>query len=112
MHTATSLPSIDVDATAGADVVVLDVREQDEWDAGHIEGALHLPMSQLVDRVAELPADRRIVCVCRSGNRSARVTAWLIANGVDALNLDGGMQQWAVSGRPVVTASGGAGRVL
>jgi rhodanese-related sulfurtransferase len=112
MHAATSLPSIDVDGAAGSDVVVLDVREQDEWDAGHIEGALHLPMSQLVDRVAELPGDRRIVCVCRSGNRSARVTAWLIANGVDALNLDGGMQRWAASRRPVVTESGGAGHVL
>lgn len=112
MHTATSLPTIDVDAAADADVVVLDVREQDEWDAGHIEGALHLPMSQLVDRAAEVPSDRRIVCVCRSGNRSARVTAWLIANGVDAMNLDGGMLRWAASGRPAVTASGGAGRVI
>ena len=112
MHTTTSLPSIDIDAAAGSDVVVLDVREQDEWDAGHIEGALHLPMSQLVDRVAELPGDRRIACVCRSGNRSARVTAWLIANGVDALNLDGGMQRWVAAGRPVVTDSGGEGRVL
>lgn len=112
MHTTTSLPSIDIDAAAGSDVVVLDVREQDEWDAGHIEGALHLPMSQLVDRVAELPGDRRIACVCRSGNRSARVTAWLIANGVDALNLDGGMQRWVAAGRPVFTDSGGEGRVL
>jgi len=82
--------------------VLLDVREQDEWDAGHAPDALHIPLGDLPDRVGELPADDRLLVVCHSGGRSARATAWLNGGGYDAVNLDGGMVDWARAGLPVV----------
>jgi rhodanese-related sulfurtransferase len=81
---------------------VLDVRQRGEWVAGHVEGAHHVPLSELVARVDEVPADREVVVVCRSGGRSSQATAWLRAQGRAALNLDGGMQAWAAAGRPMV----------
>ena len=84
---------------------VLDVREQVEWDHGHIEGALHIPMSELVARVGEVPAERTLV-VCKVGGRSAQVTAWLAQQGHDVVNLDGGMLDWAEAGRPMVSETG------
>ena len=94
------------------DAVVLDVREDDEWAAGHIDGAHHIPMGELPGRfgdVADLAGDSpELVVVCRSGHRSARVVAWLAQNGVDAVNLDGGMGAWVSAGRPMVSETGGA----
>lgn len=86
-------------------LVVLDVREQDEWDAGHIAGAVHVPMSELPDRVGELSADRTLV-VCKVGGRSAQVTGWLAQQGHDVVNLDGGMLDWEAAGRPMVSENG------
>ncbi|MFD7652429.1 rhodanese-like domain-containing protein [Actinosynnema sp. NPDC059797] len=88
--------------------VLLDVREADEWVAGHAPGALHIPMSELAGRLAELPQDGEVYVVCRAGGRSARVTQYLNANGWDATNVDGGMQVWAASGRPLVAEVDGA----
>lgn len=85
-----------------ADTTLLDVREQDEWDAGHAPRAVHIPMSELAGRLGELPADRDVLVICRSGGRSARVTEYLNANGWDARNVDGGMQSWHATGRPLV----------
>lgn len=85
---------------------LLDVREQDEWDAGHAPNALHIPMGELAGRLGELPADNDLYVVCRSGGRSARATAYLNANGWDARNVEGGMQSWASNGRAVVSDSG------
>jgi rhodanese-related sulfurtransferase len=85
------------------EVQFLDVREPYEWTAGHIEGALHIPMSQLAARQAELATDRPIVAVCRSGNRSGQATAALAHAGYDAYNLDGGMQAWAAASFPFVS---------
>jgi rhodanese-related sulfurtransferase len=82
--------------------VLLDVREQDEWDAGHAPGAVHIPLGELPDRVGELPGDAQLMVVCHSGGRSARATAWLSQGGYDAVNLDGGMVDWARAGLPVV----------
>jgi rhodanese-related sulfurtransferase len=94
-----------------ADAVLLDVREDDEWVAGHIEGAHHVPMGDVPARLDEISglADGpgELVVVCRSGGRSARVVAWLAQNGVDAVNLDGGMGAWASSARPMVSETGG-----
>jgi rhodanese-related sulfurtransferase len=84
------------------EVQLLDVRERDEWTAGHIDGALHLPMAALSDRREELASDRPIVAVCRSGARSAQVTAALQRAGYDAHNLDGGMQAWSAADLPFV----------
>lgn len=88
--------------------VLLDVREPDEWAAGHAPEARHLPMSELAGRLDELPGDADVYVVCRSGGRSARVAAYLNANGWDATNVAGGMQSWAAAGRPVVSELPGA----
>lgn len=87
-------------AESGA--LLLDVRELDEWQAGHAPQATHLPMSQLQARAAELPTDRTIVCICHVGARSAMVTDALNRNGWEAINVVGGMDAWAASGLPVV----------
>jgi rhodanese-related sulfurtransferase len=89
-------------------VVLLDVRENDEWAAGHAPSARHIPMSELQGRLGELGKDDDVFVVCRSGGRSARVTAFLNANGWDAVNVDGGMQSWAANGRPLVAGTPGA----
>lgn len=106
------LPTIDVDAAA-ADTTsyLLDVREYQEWIVGHVDRAVHIPMGEVVGRVAELPRDRRIICICRSGNRSGRVTAWLVEQGYDATNMAGGVQRWAAAGHPLVDDNGGPGAV-
>lgn len=83
---------------------VLDVREPDEWLAGHIPGAVHIPLGELAERVAEVPADRTVVVVCRSGNRSAQGREILRAAGLPRVtSMAGGMLDWAAAGLPVVT---------
>ncbi|MGF1645654.1 MAG: rhodanese-like domain-containing protein [Kineosporiaceae bacterium] len=94
------------------DAVLVDVREDDEWQAGHAPGARHFPLSQVPSRLGEIP-EGDVHVICRSGGRSARAVAWLRENGVDAVNVGGGMQDWAAAGRPVVTDDGdGPGRVI
>jgi rhodanese-related sulfurtransferase len=91
---------------------LLDVREDDEWEAGHIDGAQHIPLGQLGDRLAELPAGRPIVAVCRSGSRSAAAVRGLKQLGYDAQNLDGGVTAWTRAGLPLVDGAGRPGRVI
>ncbi len=100
-----SVPSVSA-ADVPDDASVLDVREDDEWQAGHVPGARHVPMAEVPARLVELAADGELVVVCRSGGRSARVVAWLQQNGVDAVNLDGGMGAWEQAGRPMVSETG------
>jgi rhodanese-related sulfurtransferase len=90
---------------------LLDVRTDEEWAAGHAPTAVHLPLAALSDRHTELPSDRRIVVVCRSGGRSARAADALVGAGYDAVNLAGGMQAWDALGLPVVTDAGDSGSV-
>jgi rhodanese-related sulfurtransferase len=90
------------------DAVVLDVREPDEWEGGHIPGALHIPLSDVPGRLGELPESGEVVVVCRSGGRSARATSWLNQNGYEAINLEGGMGAWASAGREMVSETGEA----
>jgi rhodanese-related sulfurtransferase len=85
-----------------AKVHVLDVREDDEWAGGHIDGAQHIPLGELPARFEELPDDKQVVCVCAVGGRSGRAAHFLNAAGKDAVNLDGGMYQWEAAGRRVV----------
>jgi len=92
--------------------LALDVREPAEWQAGHVPGAFHLPLGQLEGGLATLPRDRRIVVICRSGNRSATATALLIRSGFDAVNLGGGMQAWAAAGLPVEANDARPGTVV
>ncbi|MFY1705072.1 MULTISPECIES: rhodanese-like domain-containing protein [Micromonospora] len=95
------------------DTYLLDVREDDEWAAGHAPQAHHLPMMELPTRLADVPTDREVAVICRSGGRSAQVVAYLMNNGWDQVrNVVGGMGEWATAGRPVVDSDGRPGRVL
>lgn len=96
------IPTVTVNDVA-ADAYLLDVRESDEWEAGHAPGAAHLPMMEIPARLTEVPQDREVVVVCRVGGRSAQVVAYLVQQGWDNVtNLDGGMMSWAATGRPVI----------
>ncbi len=90
-------------ALVDAGALMIDVREPDEWQAGHVAQAWLLPMGQVARHRSDLPQDRRIVVACRSGGRSAAVAEALRAWGFDAVNLSGGMCAWAAAGLPVVT---------
>jgi rhodanese-related sulfurtransferase len=105
-----TVPTVGV-ADVPADAPLLDVREADEWAAGHAPTARHLPMSELTARIEELPDDDPLYVVCRSGGRSARVVAYLANQGYPAVNVDGGMQAWSAQGRAVV-ADAGAPEIL
>ncbi|MGH9280885.1 MAG: rhodanese-like domain-containing protein [Acidimicrobiales bacterium] len=94
------------------DVRILDVRWQNEWDAGHIDGAVHIPVDELDDRIGDLSGDRRWVTVCLSGNRSAGAAGTLAAAGLEAENLEGGIAGWADAGLPLVRPDGQPGRVV
>lgn len=87
-------------------LAVLDVREPVEWAHGHIDGALHIPLGELVARAAEVPTDTQVLVVCKVGGRSAQATGYLVQSGLDAVNLDGGMLDWAGAGRPMVSDVG------
>lgn len=95
------------------DAFLLDVRELDEWSAGHAPDAHHIPMMEVPARLAEVPTDTEVVVVCRSGARSGQVVAYLLGNGRDNVsNLGGGMQAWATAGRDIVSEDGQSARVL
>ncbi len=94
------------------DTTVLDVREDYEWDAGHIEGAMHIPVDQIPARLDELDPDDDVHVICRTGGRSFRVTEWLVANGYSAVNVSGGMDAWVEASKPMVSETGNEPRVL
>jgi rhodanese-related sulfurtransferase len=85
------------------DAVIIDVREANEWAAGHAPNAVHIPLGDLPSRLADLPdTDAGTVAVtCRSGGRSSRAVAWLTQQGYDVANLDGGMKAWESAGKPL-----------
>jgi rhodanese-related sulfurtransferase len=87
------------------DAVLVDVREADEWAEERVPSSLHLPMSEFVARQGELPAARRLYVLCHVGARSARVAAYLQQQGVDAVNVEGGLVAWEAAGRPIVYGS-------
>ena len=94
------------------EVQFVDVREDWEWVAGRIEGAAHVPLTQLPERLPELPMDRPLVVVCRSGQRSEFAAQWLTSQGLQAHNLEGGMKEWARAGLPYRAADGTKGSVV
>jgi rhodanese-related sulfurtransferase len=88
--------------SAGA--FLLDVREQSEWEAGHVEGAVLIPLGELSTRMSEVPTDKIVLVICRSGNRSAQARDQLRAAGyTQVTSVDGGMNAWIQAGLPVVT---------
>lgn len=105
MNFGDTVPSIDA-AAVPVGAYLLDVREPDEWEAGHAPEAVHIPMSQLRDRAGEIPQDQDVYVICRVGGRSAQVTMALNNAGWQAANVDGGMMAWAHHGRPMITDSG------
>jgi rhodanese-related sulfurtransferase len=114
MSESNEIPHVDVhEARRRVDegAFLLDVRESDEWTAGHAPDATFLPMGQVTAAREQLPRDRTILAICRSGARSGRVTAALVSWGYDARNVAGGMQAWAAAGQAVVTDDGAPGAV-
>jgi rhodanese-related sulfurtransferase len=105
-------PGLEVDDAQLADelergsVVLLDVREAYEWDAGRIDGAVHVPLSELGHRARELDRDATIVVQCRVGGRSGMAAQALRDAGFDAWSLRGGLLDWAAAGRPLVPEGG------
>lgn len=77
-----------------ADAQLIDVRSQMEWDEGHAKGAIHIPMEEIPSRYGELDLDSDIYIMCRSGGRSAQVCSWLDKNGIDTINVTGGIIDW------------------
>jgi rhodanese-related sulfurtransferase len=93
-------------AEVPAGAFVLDVREHDEWDAGHVPGAVHIPLGELGTRYTEIGRDRPLYVICRSGNRSAYAAHALAGAGWDARNVSDGMMGWHAAGRPMTCESG------
>lgn len=94
------------------DFHLLDVREDDEWTAGHIDGAQHIPLAQLAARLSELPKEKTVVAVCRSGGRSEAAVRGLRRLGYEAENLEGGVNAWDRAKLPLVDNAGSRGRVI
>jgi rhodanese-related sulfurtransferase len=105
MNSPVAVPEVmSTDLSAGA--FLLDVREDDEWTAGHAPDAVHVRLGELGARVGELPRDREVYVICRSGNRSAYAAQALAASGLNTVNVSDGMTGWAVAGRPMVSEDG------
>ena len=85
---------------------LLDVREDDEWAAGHAPDAVHLRLGELGARAGEIPQDREVYVICRSGARSAYAVQALTGGGWSAVNVSDGMTGWAVAGKPMVSETG------
>ncbi|OLB80097.1 MAG: sulfurtransferase [Actinobacteria bacterium 13_2_20CM_2_71_6] len=97
----------------GDDVYLVDVREDDEWQAGHAPGAVHLPMMELPGRLGEIPEQGDVLVVCRSGHRSAEVVGYLLGRGFGHVrNVSDGMLGWAAAGRPLVSEDGDVPTVI
>lgn len=105
---------LEADRRVRSGAVLLDVREPDEWEAGHAAPAQHLPLGQVdqVGSVVPAGADTTVVIVCRSGARSLRAAQALAAAGYQAVNLQGGMRAWAAAGLAVVDSTGEPGQVI
>ncbi len=115
---AASAPVVDLDATFDLadtlnvqtvasvmnrdDIVLIDVREQWEYDAGHIPGVTLIPMNEVASRLAEIPTDKEVIVTCRSGNRSGQITDFLRQQGFDNVhNMEGGILAWEAAGYEV-----------
>lgn len=107
------VPTVDIEQTSDAtDAFLLDVREVGEWIHGHIAGTVNIPLGELADRVAEVDRDRRVIVICRSGNRSGLATQLLCSIGVDAHNMRGGSLAWVAAGKQLVATDGRPGIVV
>ena len=101
-ETAPQVPA----AQVPEDAFLLDVREPGEWAAGHVPGALHIPLGELNVRYPEITRDREVYVICRAGGRSAQAAHALAGAGWDARNVSDGMIGWHAAGRPMTADSG------
>lgn len=102
------VPEIDVAELAvrhAEGAPVLDVREPDEYSDGHVPGAQHIPLSDVPDRLTDVPTTGTVYVVCAGGTRSRRAAEFLRGNGVDAVNVAGGTRAWIEAGEHVVTGA-------
>jgi rhodanese-related sulfurtransferase len=100
-----SVPEISVGEVAAryaAGAALIDVRQPDEYTSGHARNAVLIPLNEVPERVAEIPTDREVLLICRSGGRSAMATEFLIERGVNAVNIAGGTLAWIDAGLDVV----------
>ncbi|HEY3210598.1 MAG TPA: rhodanese-like domain-containing protein [Actinomycetota bacterium] len=95
------------------EIQILDVREPYEWDAGHIDGSVHIPLAQVMagQEQGRLDPERPVVIVCKSGNRSELAALMLQARGFKAENFEGGTEVWAAAGLPLLASDGSPGQV-
>jgi len=105
MNQPVAVPEV-LSADLPAGVYLLDVREDDEWTAGHAPDAVHVRLGDLGARADELPRDREVYVICRSGARSAYAAQALAAGGLNTINVADGMTGWAVAGRPMISEDG------
>jgi rhodanese-related sulfurtransferase len=91
---------------------VVDVRDQAEWDTGHIAGALHMPLDRLSEQMGSLEAKMPVIVVCRTGKRSFKGAELMKGEGIDAESLDGGVTAWVAGGLALVDSDGRPGSVL
>ena len=100
-----SLDAMSAQARIDSDqpLMILDVRQPAEFQSGHIPGAKLIPLHELRDRIDELPKDKEILCVCRSGSRSGAAVRQLSNAGYNAINLRGGMIGWQRNGYAIKT---------
>jgi len=106
-----AIPSVSVDQVPDPlpeGLFVVDVREPVEWAYGRIDGSVHIPMAEVIERIGEIPQESQVLVVCKVGARSARVAGYLVQSGYEAFNLDGGLLDWAAAGRPLVADAGDA----
>lgn len=102
------VPEIDIAEAArrlDAGTPVIDVREPDEYEDGHVPGAPLIPLGDVADRADEVPTDREVLIICKAGGRSRKAAEVLRARGVDAVNIAGGTMAWIEAGHPVVTGA-------
>lgn len=101
------IPVVSVDEAASARALaratILDVRTPEEYAAGHVDGALHIPLHVVPLRTSELRRNETYYVVCESGARSAQATQFLLGQGYDARSVQGGMSAWRAGGLPVAT---------
>ena len=94
------------------EIQLVDCREQYEWDAGRVDGAIHIPLNSIMAGAgSDLDQAKPIAVICRSGNRSELATMMFQARGFEAYNVEGGMEEWAREGLPFGAPDGSPGRV-
>jgi rhodanese-related sulfurtransferase len=100
------VPEIDIDEAArriAAGTPVIDVREPDEYEDGHVPGAPLIPLAVVPDRVSDVPASGEVLIICKVGGRSRKAAEYLRGQGIDAINIAGGTLAWMDAGHRVVT---------